>query len=155
MSRRPLIRLASDDAVHELMQLCDVASERFLPWLRGPVVLGPSFRASGLLPADADLIAGGSLLELKVMVGTKSQATGLRREFLKKEYFYQVLAYALFDTMDEYSITELGIYSARYGNLHTWPLSEVLYRSAGRPVDLASERLAIWKLLGGRTRNGH
>lgn len=152
VSRRSLLGLATDDAVGELMQLCDVASERFIPWLRSPVVLAPSFKASKLLPADADLIAGGSLLELKVMAGTTSQRTGLKRDFLKKEYLYQVLLYALFDTMDDYGITDLGIYSARYGNLHTWPLLEVMERSAGQRMNVASERLAVWSLLGGRVR---
>lgn len=62
---------------------------------------------------------------------------------------YQVLAYALFDRSDTYTISRLGIYSARYGNFVVWPLIEAMETLADSPVDLAEERARVWTMLGG------
>lgn len=142
-----LMELATDDALRQLRELHEVAGERLFPHLPQSVNLAPRFEASKLVPADADLIAGGCLLELKVVAGTKNARTGVRPDDLKKENLFQVIAYTLFDTVDEYKIDSFGVYSARYGNLTTWPLVEGLGILAGRPVDVAAERTAVWNLL--------
>ncbi|WP_166426784.1 hypothetical protein [Labedella populi] len=45
----------------------------------------------------------------------------------------------------------MGIYSARFGHLVTWPVADVLEMLAGRPVDLADAREQTWRALGGRS----
>ncbi|MFD1212006.1 hypothetical protein ACFQ36_08125 [Arthrobacter sp. GCM10027362] len=43
----------------------------------------------------------------------------------------------------EIYIKRVEIYSARYGNLRTWPLEEALETLAGEPVDLEDERRVV------------
>jgi hypothetical protein len=74
--------------------------------------LGPTFAGSELIKADADLIAAGLLLELKTSAKLSLGITDL----------LQVIGYALLDFADAYRISELGIFSARYGYLATWEL---------------------------------
>lgn len=149
VSSEILMGLITDDALRQLRELQEVAAERLFPHLAQPVNLAPKFKASQLVPADADLIAGGCLLDLKVVVGTKNARSGIRPAELKKDHLFQIIAYALFDTDDQHKIDSFGIYSARYGTLMTWPLQEGFEMLAGRPVDVAAERATIWKLLGG------
>lgn len=54
-----LLALAPDDAVRQLRELEAIAAESLLPHLEKPLTLGPTFDASRLCSADADLIAGG------------------------------------------------------------------------------------------------
>ncbi|MGH4001997.1 MAG: hypothetical protein ACRDTJ_31545, partial [Pseudonocardiaceae bacterium] len=69
-----LLDLATHDVVAELTALSDVAEEHLLPHIRNgePLMLGPTFAGSRLCPADADLVAGGTLIDLKCTVGKKS-----------------------------------------------------------------------------------
>ena len=116
--------------------------------------LGPEFdrskRASGgdyrLIAAEADLIAGGVLIDVKTRLGTKSKA-GLRVDGVAAVDLYQLLAYALLDASDAYKITAIGIYSARYGRLVTWPLEYVISAMAGKAVDFSAERRRIDAML--------
>ena len=55
----------------------------------------------------------------------------------------------MFDRTDVYAIRSLGIYSARYGALVTWPLSEALESMAGTSIDMAVELEVVWGLLNG------
>lgn len=144
-----LLALAPEDAIGQLQALRAVAKERLLPRLGQPVYPAPRFEASDLCNADADLIAGGILLDLKTKAGAKNARTGQRADSLTKEDLLQVISYLLFDTRDIYGITSFGIYSARYGNLTVWPLQEGLEKLAGGSVDLGKERKAIWSLLEG------
>jgi hypothetical protein len=144
-----LLGLAPDAAIQDLRNLQKVADERLFPYIRPPYVLGPSFDASELCPADADLIADGSLIDIKTQVGTKN-TQGVRTDNLKNEHLYQVVSYLLFDRSDTYRITSFGIYSARYGCLTQWPVSTGLETLAGERIDLTAERQFVWRLLGGR-----
>lgn len=144
-----LLGLAPDAAIQDLRTLQKVADERLFPFLRPPYYLGPSFDGSALCPADADLIAAGSLIDIKTQVGTKN-AGGIRTDNLKNEQLYQVVAYVLFDRADSYGITSFGIYSARYGNLTAWPVSSGFEALAGERLNLTAERETVWRLLGGR-----
>lgn len=118
----------------------------FLPILSGPVHCGPVFAGSAHCKADADLISGGTLVELKTNLGTRRPG-GDRYCSLPRETLYQVLCYALFDHPDEYGITRVGVYSARYGAWHVWSLGGLLSELAGCAVDVAGERDVLWRLL--------
>jgi hypothetical protein len=144
-----LLRLAPLEAVQELGELAELASDALLPMLRqraGLWALGPTFAGSRLMNADADLIAAGVLLEVKTTLGRK-RADGSRFDSLDGATLYQIIGYALLDFPDEFALTQVGLYMARYGRCTVWPLADLLAELAGRPVDLAAERHAFSSLL--------
>lgn len=149
-NRDRLLSLAPADALRQLRELRSVAEDQLLPHIAHPVHVGPTFDGSALCNADADLICGDLLLDLKTHLGRKNPRTGVRSDSLPLIDLYQLIAYALFDRSDAYRMSALGIYSARYGTLARWPLTEALATLAGTPVDLARERMTVWQLLGGR-----
>lgn len=100
-------------------------------------MLGPTFTGSDLIPADADLIAAGLLLEMKTSV----------KLTLAVQDLFQVIGYALLDFNDECKITELGIFHARHAYLATWDISELLRELAGQPVSLQAVRQDFRDLL--------
>jgi hypothetical protein len=144
-----LLGLASPDALHQLDELVEVASSELLPHIGGPYVLGPTFDGSALCSADADVIAGGFLLDFKTSLGAKVSRPGGRSDCLKLKDLHQLVSYALFDYSDSYRLHWVGIYSARFGHLVSWDLVELLEKLAGRPVDLADAREQVWRSLGG------
>ncbi|MFF2086689.1 hypothetical protein ACFVVM_23200 [Nocardia sp. NPDC058176] len=144
-----LLALTPADAIRQLWELRGVAEEHLLPHLAPPIHPGPTFDASILCNADADLIAGGLLLDLKTHLGPKNPRTGTRADALTTTDLYQLIAYALFDHTDTYALTDLALYSARYGHLATWPLPELLSTLADTPIDVPQERETVWTLLGG------
>lgn len=144
-----LLALASPAAVTELTRLDEIAHVHLLPYLRPPLHLGPTFDGSTLCAADADLIADHVLIDIKTRLGPKNSRTGARSDRLPAADIRQLVSYALFDTSDRYGVTAIGIYSARYGALVTWPLQEALDALAGREVDIPEQRSTMWRLLGG------
>jgi hypothetical protein len=85
---------------------------------------GPDFAGStDVGGADADLILGGLLIDVK---GTVAPSR------LRKPEFYQLLGYTLLDYDDEYGIDRLGFYLSRFGRLITWPVGEYLALLGGR-----------------------
>lgn len=147
-----LLELASDAAVDELLALHQVALTHLHPHLppatpARQLHLGPTFAASTLLAADADLVCDGLLLEVKTRLGSLRSRTAGRYSSLSLLELYQVLGYALFDTDDAFGIDRVGWYAARYGHLAVWDLQEFADRLAGRDVDLAAERAAVHELL--------
>jgi hypothetical protein len=141
-SLEELLALASADEIADLLTLAGAARRELLPALaeRGdPVQVGPKFVGSVDLAADADLIAGGLLLELKVNLGDR-RSDGRRRCSLDRQTVYELLGYLLLDYENAYRVEALGVYSARYAHLAIWPLAELLDVLAGRPVDLAQAR---------------
>lgn len=141
-----LLSLAPQNALRQLDEMTCLAESQLLPCFSDPLYLGPVFKASQLCSADADIISGGLLLDLKTRLGTKN-SRGLRYDSLSLEDLYQVLAYALFNHSDSYEIDSIGIYSGRYGNLMTWELQNAMEIMVSGPINLASEREAVWKLL--------
>jgi hypothetical protein len=131
--------LAPPDAIDQLRQLDRLAAQNLLPQLVPPFHLAPEFDGSCWCAADADLIAGGLLLDIKVVIPPR----------LEREQLDQLLGYTLFDFSDKYQITDIGIYSARYGWLVTWSLDQILEPLAGEPVDLAELRGQVKQLLAG------
>lgn len=71
------------------------------------------------MKADADLIAGRMLVELKTGLGDR-RADGSRRAGLDGPTLQQRLGYELLDSADEFMIQDVGLYSARYDHLAIW-----------------------------------
>lgn len=143
-----LLELADSAAIEDLVSLSRLADGRLLQHIRRstPMILGPTFAGSHHCPADADLIAGRSLIDLKCTIG-KKRSSGARYIALDRTVIYQLVAYALFDYIDEYDIDTIGLYSARYGHFIQWSLLDALERLAGRAVSLAEERGLVQGLL--------
>jgi hypothetical protein len=80
---------------------------------------------------DADVIASGLLTELK-MAG-KKPPVGVTD-------LWQLLGYVLMVYVDEHALTDVALFSARYGYLAQWNLSTLLPKLAGRPATAAALR---------------
>jgi hypothetical protein len=104
------------------------------------VAIGPVFAGSEIMQGDADLIAGGLLTELK---------TTSKKPSLEVTDLWQILGYVLMDYVDEFAITDVALFSARYGYLARWNLNVLLAQLAGRPVTVAELRLEFQALLEG------
>lgn len=123
------LALAPRGGLLEIGKMLDLAQTSLLPFLAEPVFVGPEFDLSVWCAADADLIAAGSLIDLKTHVGRKV-ASG-RASSLSRVELFQVIAYALFDSSDKYRVTGVGIYAARFACLARWPLLELLRTLSG------------------------
>jgi hypothetical protein len=126
----PLFLLTSDATLIDLLalppqiwvdDLCSLSRllASFLPELASrPLFLNPTFAGSREIGgADADLISGGSLLDIKTTVDPK---------FTRTRLLYQLLGYVLLDYEDAYEIRAVGVYLSRQGLLIKWPLTELL-----------------------------
>lgn len=148
--RQPLYRLgplvdlddilasASDTVLGDLVGLARhlVATQRAL--LASSIAPNPSFAASPYLGgADADLIAGKRLLDVKVTTSPTIERASL----------WQVMGYALGDLNDAYGIDEVGLYYARHGVQVVWPVGDLLSLMAGRPVEVQQVRREFGDLL--------
>lgn len=138
-----LLALAPAAAVNELADLAGLAREQLLPGCTGlatagPTWLGPVFAGSARMAADADLVTGHTLVELKTVMGRKTPAGP--RAALDGLTLFQLLGYVLHDHDDTYGLTSIGLYQARYGHLVVWPLDRLLHQLAGMPVDLTALR---------------
>jgi len=90
--------------------------------------LNPAFAGSHAVGgADADMILGGHLIELKVTKNPRMESTWL----------YQLLGYFLLDYCDEYNITDLGIYMARQSVRLHWPVADLFELMNGRAATAA------------------
>lgn len=142
---------ADDAAVAELVALRELSHEHLIPQLTGPFSLGPTFDLSEPGPAqriagEADLIAGGLLVDVKTTLAPKNKA-GLRPDALKAENVYQLLGYVLLDYSNQYDIDRVGIFSARYGSLTVWPLDRLTSLLAGGDFDIRAARQEVWDMM--------
>jgi hypothetical protein len=142
--RRPsvtgLLALAPPTAVDQLGQFRAVFESALLPELAnrpGMWAIGPTLAGSALIAADADLIAGGLLADLKTSKKLSLGVTDL----------FQLLGYTLLDYDDEFGINMVGIFSARYAYLATWDIGGLLGELAGQPVSLYALRGQFRELL--------
>ncbi|GAA4385968.1 zinc finger domain-containing protein [Tsukamurella soli] len=144
-----LLALAPPDALRQLSALAAVARERLLPHLHGDLRLGVEFDGSQLCRAEADVISGGLLLEVKARRGKERHPRGsdVWYDDLPGDVLHQLLGYLLFDRSDTYRIDRIGVYSARYGTFAVWDVGATLAAMAGEPVDLAAERAQVWRIL--------
>ncbi len=105
---------------------------------RGTVAVGPAFAGSALVGgADADLIVGGLLLDVKAA----AKAT------LRKRDIHQLIMYSLLDLHEEYEIESVAILTARWGVVVEWDLTELLADMAGEPTEIATLRAELSDLL--------
>ncbi|WP_091345742.1 hypothetical protein [Micromonospora rhizosphaerae] len=136
-----LLDLANDDEVADLFAMRDLALDRLLPALpAGPVATGMTFDGSADLNADADLIAGGMLVDFKASKGGIPRADGTRAASLARADLDQLLGYALMDYSDTYRLNAVAIYAVRFGHLAAWPLEQLCAQMAARPVDFTALR---------------
>jgi hypothetical protein len=142
-----LLALAPDSALSQLDELRAVAETSFLPQLAKPVELDPFLVGSVIIPASADLIAGGVLVDMKVQLGPANSRTGVRADDMAARTVLQLIGYLLLDLDNDHGIKAVGIYSARYGSLITWPVREALDLLAGEQVDLGKMRKEFPALL--------
>lgn len=143
-----LLGLATDVEVADLVAMRDLAVERLLPGLpAGPVTSGMTFDGSADLKADADLIAGGILVDFKAGQGGKPRADGTRAASLARADLDQLLGYTLMDYSNQYGLHSVAVYAARFGHLATWSIAELVERMAGHPVDLARLRAEFAQVL--------
>ena len=135
-----LLTLAPPTALTQLARFRKVFENVLMPKLasrRGPWALGPEFTGSQLIPADADVIAGGLLLDIKATAKQPSLAAVDLR---------QIICYSLLDFDDEFTITTVGMFSARYGYLATWDLGPLLV-DLGATSNLAQMRSGFRQVL--------
>ena len=136
-----LLALAPGNALAELAGLRAVFGGRLLPALAarpGRWALGPVF-AAGPLTADADLVASGLLLRLKVTVNRG----------LAADEVFGLVGCALLDAGDEYAIRDVALFSGRTGQLAEWGLADLLSRLAGQPVSVPAARAEFQHVLRG------
>lgn len=123
-----LLQLCEDRVIEDLVALASLFYETQADLLqRSSFVLNPTFAASkALRGADADLILGGRLLDIKTLQSGRP----------RREHVWQLAGYLLADWEDEYGIREVGFYFARHGLQRFWPVEEFLGRLANRSVSL-------------------
>ncbi|WP_147286985.1 hypothetical protein [Nocardia otitidiscaviarum] len=137
-----LFGLASSAALDQLAALRTQAEKVLLPALAsrpGVWAVGPTFEGSALMNADADLIAAGTLVEIKTVLGSKRK-DGSRYAVLDAPMLFQMVGYTLLDFHDDFAIREVALFNARYGHLAVWDLQALLDSLAGCPVDLSTLR---------------
>lgn len=143
-----LLGLADDAEVADLIAMRYLALERLLPALpAGPVAAGMTFDGSADLNADADLIAGGMLIDFKAGQGGKLRVDGTRAASLGRADLDQLLGYALMDYSNTFGLHTVGVYAVRFGHLAAWPLAELGQRMGGQPTSLADLRAQFAQIL--------
>jgi hypothetical protein len=96
------------------------------------LVPNPTFALSAALGgADADLIAGATLLDFKTTATTRV-VTG--------QDVWQVVGYALADTDDVFGLTHAGVSALRWRTRVIWPLDVLLGHLAGEALTLHRAR---------------
>ena len=140
-SARSLLDAAPDAGLTQLAALRGVMESALLPAIasrQGLWALGPVFAGSQIMPGDADLVAGGLLTELKTT--TKKPSLGVTD-------LWQILGYVFMDYVDGFAVTDVALFSARYGYLAQWNLDVLLPLLAGRPVTAAALRTEFQALM--------
>ncbi len=125
----PIPKGASED----LCQLYATANKVLIPYLSGhagPLRIGPTFDAP--IAADADLIKGHSLIELKASVGRRSRSR-MPRYGLDARTLYQVVSYGLLGRR-RFEIREVAIFNARFSHIYSWSLPDLLETLAGKSI---------------------
>lgn len=136
-----LLNLASKDEVRDLIAMRDAVQRKLAShWNTGTVICGPTFEGSRDLNADADLILGDLLLEIKATQGGKPRADGTRAIRVERTDIDQLLGYLLMDYSDSYTLRRVGFYAVRFDSLNIWTIDDFLNELAGRETDIAEAR---------------
>lgn len=102
------------------------------------VAMAPTFAGSRAVGgADADFIAGGTLVDIKATSASK----------WNKRMIYQVVSYSLLDWDDQYHIEAVTIWLPRFGVEVVWPLEQLLHEMSGESISLAQLRIDLRKEL--------
>ncbi|MFI9006109.1 UvrD-helicase domain-containing protein [Actinosynnema sp. NPDC053489] len=110
-------------------------------------VCGPEFTGSIDVPADADYILGGLLLDCK---STKDPHR------IGRDELHQLAGYLLLDYDDHYRIDRVGLYLSRQGGLVVWSVEEFLGKlGATAPLAVLRDRLRAHLHQGRRDRALH
>jgi hypothetical protein len=119
--------------IDQQMRLADrrLARARALP--PRAKICGPTFAGSEDVPADADFVLGGVLLDCK--------ATREPRR-LGREEIYQLAGYLLLDYDDRFGISHVSLYLSRQGGLITWRTEDFL-RQLGATAPLPQLRAKL------------
>lgn len=145
-----ILALASAEDIEELQRLHKIAQKALYPLFtdldKDSIILGPEFSGSEFCKADADIIASGTLIEIKTRIGRKDK-NAVYADTLRPEDTRAVLGYILFDLEDEYQLKEVVFYSARYGTVFQISVAEFLEVLSGQPVNLAEARADMRRIL--------
>jgi len=126
-----VLTLASPSARADLAALTRHLTMTQGALLTSPIVPNPTFVGSQLVGgADADVIAGHWLIDLKTVTASQIERVDL----------WQILGYALLDFDHSYGIDEVGIYYSRHGVQVVWPVGDLLRLMAGQKVDAEQSR---------------
>lgn len=105
-------------------------SGHLLPALTGTAHPAPTFVGSpDIGGAEADIIVGTTLVDIKT----------LQASTLNLRHALQLIAYALLDFSDQYALTHVAALTARYGQLVTWNLQDVLHHAGNLTLGDARE----------------
>ena len=140
-SAQSLLEAVPGAGLEQMAALRGVMESALLPVIssrHGLWAVGPTFAGSEIMRGDADLIAGGLLTELKTI--SKKPSLGVTD-------LWQILGYVLMDYVDVFAVTDVALFSARYGYLAQWNLGTLLPQLAGRPVTTAMLRAEFRVLL--------
>ncbi len=138
MGEKDLLALPKDPWVCDLSELSWAfwdgygASLTAKQALLNPILAG-SRHVGG---ADADLVVGGCLLEIKSRTKPGIFANDLR----------QVVGYLLLDYEDSLRVSSVGLYMARQATLISWPVEELLASAADKVPPLPSLRASFRKV---------
>jgi hypothetical protein len=113
-----LLHLAHQIWIDDLRALSRVCVPHLPELAREPLVLNPTFAGSvDVGGADADLIAGGCLVDIKTTIYPK---------FRRTRVLYQLLGYVFLDYDDSFAVDSVAVYLSRQGLLVRWSLEPLL-----------------------------
>ena len=118
-----LLSIARHEWVEDLAAQSRLFCERVGGWVTQPHWLNPTFGGSSDVGgADADLIVGSTLIDIKATVNPK----------IGRPWLWQLLGYALLDYSDHYGIDTVGVYLSRQGCLLEWPIEALANEISSR-----------------------
>ncbi len=123
-----ILHLPRTEVVEDVATLSSAFFDHQYPLLASrPVVLGPTFDGSpDVGGADADLLAGDSLIEFK---------SGSTERPLDGWEVYQLLGYACLDYSDSYRIRRVGLSVVRRNALREWDIEELVDALSGGQIE--------------------
>ena len=149
-----VLALAPDDAVAELQAMSVLARERLVVPLVAPgsiIRSGPASDGSFALSADADIVVGDTLLEVKTAIGRLGR-DGARHVQLLRTDLFQLVGYLLCGLPGTEDVRRVAYYNARFGYLRCWDAEELLNDMTMYPVTLEQARADFQAMLRFVTR---
>ena len=127
--RRPtvddLLAIAEQGWVEDLAAQSRLFYERAGDRLVQTHQLNPKFEGSeDVQGADADLILGSVLIDIKATVNPK----------ITRQWLWQLLGYALLDYSNKFGIDTVGVYLSRQGHFLEWPIEALAGQIASEAI---------------------